>query len=399
MSYYRTGTISIVQRTVTAIGAQFLAYVKVGDTLIVNGVSGVVENVASNNSLLLTDIWAGPGVANSSDWIIVNTGLGWSSTRVLNATLATILSRLDEGTPFRPDDWITNVSQRANFVNRNPGFILARTDTTYIQVSVKLSAGDVWTDWKEMRGPPGAPGSAGTVGPAGENSTVPGPEGPESWATPVDWTPGLACVAEAPRTTVTFGGDFYVCTVEHTAAGTFNAGNWIKVANRGDAGDAGPRGNSVLSLAGTSAPTGGLGQDGDYAYNPQTKILYGPKADGAWPTGISLEQIPDVTTVDATGPTLSLSYGSARHIIVNLQASVTSLTISDWPSVGLARLTIEVRQTGAFTLSWPAPWLWSNGLAPGITSGNGARDLYAVTTTDGGTTLTGHVVGQDFKTA
>lgn len=62
-----------------------------------------------------------------------------------------------------------------------------------------------------------------------------------------------------------------------------------------------PSGASPV-LAGTAPPTGGIGQNGDLFIDTSNKFLYGPKAAGAWPTGINLSNGPTGTT-GPTGPT------------------------------------------------------------------------------------------------
>ena len=44
--------------------------------------------------------------------------------------------------------------------------------------------------------------------------------------------------------------------------------------------------NTVHTTSG--APSGGTGIDGDFAIDPTAKVLYGPKASGSWPAGVSL---------------------------------------------------------------------------------------------------------------
>lgn len=68
--------------------------------------------------------------------------------------------------------------------------------------------------------------SAATVGPAG----------PAAWLPPVAWITGLVCVVGPPATTVVYLGETYVCTTAHTAGASFNAANFIKVAQQGAAG-------------------------------------------------------------------------------------------------------------------------------------------------------------------
>jgi hypothetical protein len=46
-------------------------------------------------------------------------------------------------------------------------------------------------------------------------------------------------------------------------------------------------GNTILS--GTGAPSGGTGNDGDFYLDITNKMIYGPKASGAWPAGVSIQ--------------------------------------------------------------------------------------------------------------
>jgi hypothetical protein len=48
-------------------------------------------------------------------------------------------------------------------------------------------------------------------------------------------------------------------------------------------------------LNGTGAPSSGLGVNGDFYIDPAAQLIYGPKASGAWPAGVSYQ--------GATGPT------------------------------------------------------------------------------------------------
>ena len=60
----------------------------------------------------------------------------------------------------------------------------------------------------------------------------------------------------------------------------------------------GPRGYSVLS--GTTAPSAGTGEDGDHYYDRVAKVMYGPKAAGAWGSGTSL--VGPTGATGAVGP-------------------------------------------------------------------------------------------------
>lgn len=105
-----------------------------------------------------------------------------------------------------------------------------------------------------------------------------------------------------------------------------------------------------------------------------------------------------VATVNASTSTVTLDASTARHFIVNLSANVTTTTITNWPSNGaLARITVELRNTGSFTFAQPTGVLWPSLTgSPTNTSGNGKTDMFVYLSADGGTTKTGHVLGLDF---
>lgn len=68
-------------------------------------------------------------------------------------------------------------------------------------------------------------------------------------------------------------------------------GTWANLVPLADlvgaSGSAGANGKTVLTTSG--APSAGTGTDGDFAYDPTAMIMYGPKAAGAWPTGVILK--------------------------------------------------------------------------------------------------------------
>jgi len=85
-------------------------------------------------------------------------------------------------------------------------------------------------------------------------------------------------------------GDFYINTATWQIFGPKAAGAWPAgvslVGPAGQAGPAGPAGadgNTILS--GTVDPTAADGVDGDFYINTSTWTIFGPKAAGAWPAG------------------------------------------------------------------------------------------------------------------
>ena len=66
---------------------------------------------------------------------------------------------------------------------------------------------------------------------------------------------------------------------------TFNASGSLVAGIVGAAGTNGTSGNTVLTTSGT--PSNAVGANGDYANDSTAQVMYGPKAAGAWPAGVS----------------------------------------------------------------------------------------------------------------
>lgn len=100
-----------------------------------------------------------------------------------------------------------------------------------------------------------------------------------------------------PTTLDGVDGDFYLNKTTFyffgPKAGTWGSGVYIK----GPTGDQGEIGYSVLN--GVVDPLSGIGRDGDFYINTSTNYLFGPKATGTWPAGVSMtgsqgDAAPDV---------------------------------------------------------------------------------------------------------
>jgi hypothetical protein len=93
--------------------------------------------------------------------------------------------------------------------------------------------------------------------------------------------------AGAPGPGTGVNGNFYIDTTASDLYGPKAGGVWPAGTSLiGPAGAAGADGNTVLYGAGAPGP--GDGVDGNFWINTSTNYLYGPKAGGAWPAGISL---------------------------------------------------------------------------------------------------------------
>ena len=110
----------------------------------------------------------------------------------------------------------------------------------------------------------------------------------------------------------------------------------------------------------------------------------------------SVADLPSYSVGSVSGAiTLDRSKGETQ--IITLAGNVTGITVSNWGGPNtLSKLNLVIVNGGAFTVSWPSA-KWSGGTPPTVTSGAGKTDIYTFITYDGGTTLFGNVVGQNFS--
>ncbi len=168
--------------------------------------------------------------------------------------------------------------------------------------------GSAWVQGIGATGPAGAAGATGPAGPAGAAGST-GPAGPSgaTGATGAAGADGKTVLngTIAPTAGTGVNGDFYINTATNTIYGPKAGGSWPAgvslVGPQGTAGAAGTNGSNGTNgtngaagadgktvLNGTSAPSSGIGTDGDFYINTASNTLYGPKASGSWPSGVSL---------------------------------------------------------------------------------------------------------------
>jgi hypothetical protein len=151
-----------------------------------------------------------------------------------------------------------------------------------------------------VAGATGLTGATGPQGPAGATGLTgaTGPQGPAG-ATGPSGTNGNGVLNGnvVPTNVQGNDGDFYINTITNTIYGPKANGIWPSgvslVGPQGPAGGpagpqgiAGTNGNSVLN--GTVNPNLATGVDGDFYINTLTNDIFGPKANGVWPSGVSL---------------------------------------------------------------------------------------------------------------
>src|SRR5262252_8019586 len=95
---------------------------------------------------------------------------------------------------------------------------------------------------------------------------------------------------------------------------------------------------------------------------------------------VPLAQLPPMT--DA---------GEVQQVTLNGNAQ---LSVINWPVNGLGKLTLLIRNTGNFNVTtWPPNTVWAGGVAPIITPGNNARDIFVLMTPNAGGLIYGNTVG------
>jgi hypothetical protein len=191
----------------------------------------------------------------------------------------------------------------------------------------------------------GAPGPAGPMGPMG----APGPTGPN----------GLNILNGPGNPTAVIGvnGEFYLNTTTSTLWGPKTGGSWpgSAVSLIGPAGPAGPTGSNGLSiLNGTSNPIGAIGSDGEFYINTSTNTIFGPKAGGVWPTGVSLTG--PAGPAGPVGPTGAANIAGTVNNIIKFTGATTggnSQLFDNGTNVGIGTTTpsfrLDVTGTGRFT--------------------------------------------------
>lgn len=115
-----------------------------GDTLIINGISALVQRRDSTSQITLKRPWPGPPVVESTNWDLVKTGPSWSSTVQVNTKITQLIERLEAGGVLKPDR-AGPLSERDQYNDQGEGFLFLRTDVNPFLMHVKTGPGP--TDW------------------------------------------------------------------------------------------------------------------------------------------------------------------------------------------------------------------------------------------------------------
>lgn len=126
--------------------------------------------------------------------------------------------------------------------------------------------------------------------------------------------------------------------------------------------------------------------------NDVTKIV---EVQARGPAGLD-PWAEDIQQIAQGSGALVINYALGKHVVLTLNGNLTSVSIINWPVTNkVARLTLEILNSGAFNIaSWPSI-KWPYAAPPAVTP-NGT-DVYVITTVNAGARQLGHVVGQDYR--
>lgn len=107
----------------------------------------------------------------------------------------------------------------------------------------------------------------------------------------------------------------------------------------------------------------------------------------------TLSEVSASATINAGSLTLDLS--TAGIFYVNLNANITTLTISSVPSIGASTFTLILTGDGTLrTITWPSKINWPDSTTPTLTTANGYSDIFSFMTLNGGSVWYGFIGGQ-----
>ena len=154
------------------------------------------------------------------------------------------------------------------------------------------------------------------------SNTFFGPKASNAWPTGVSLVGPIGAMGASGKTilngrgdpndaTTGNDGDFYIDLDTYNIFGPKFEGEWggptlLKGAD-------GLSGNTVLS--GTSDPSMSTGVDGDFYINTADNKIFGPKASGTWPTGVSLLGISSIGTISSTSTANGASITAGELIL------------------------------------------------------------------------------------
>jgi hypothetical protein len=126
---------------------------------------------------------------------------------------------------------------------------------------------------------------------------------------------------------------------------------------------------------------------------------YAPLAAPTFTGEVTLTRSRRTRQSVVSNPTTNIDRANGELVELQMTGNITTLNITNWPANGYTGQThLKIDFTGAFTIAWPAAVRWPGAVAPTLTGVNGRTDHVMLQTEDGGTTVYGFVMGQNYVT-
>jgi hypothetical protein len=195
----------------------------------------------------------------------------------------------------------------------DPGPSIGKDGDFYLNTTTGMlfgpKANGQWPAGISVGGPGGSSGAKSNTGPAENTGTA----GSTILTGSVD-----------PTSSVGNNGDYYINTTTGTLFGPKADGTWPPGVQMGGGAPA-SAGGTVLT--GTGAPANTLGSNGDYYLDTSTWTLYGPKANGQWPPGVTLTGQTGGSSGGSGSTDGGTPIGNGGHVIYGSGAPTDSIGV------------------------------------------------------------------------
>ena len=209
-------------------------------------------------------------------------------------------------------------------------------------------------------------------------------------------TTGILPYAQLGANVVNTSANFTITGMQTYSNGITFSNTITANASNGTAGQ-------VLTSSGSTgnvywSTISGVNTAAQYTFS-NTITFSGNLTSSGWVNLKTYVETASAPTISGSALTLDLSNSSVFN--VNLNSSITTLSISNAPATGnaVSGFVLIFTATGtAYTVVWPSSTpnvRWANGVAPTITSTNNKRDVYVFFTTDNGSTYNAFISGQN----
>lgn len=272
-------------------------------------------------------------------------GGGGDSTPTSATTSSTGTQATTPTTPTTPTTQSPTV-QRNTLLSgiTDPGPNVGNDGDFYINTATWMifgpKANGVWPTGVSLAGPAGVNGTKGATGATGNT----GAAGNTILSGSVD-----------PTDSVGNNGDFYINTATSTLFGPKANGTWPPgtslVGPAGPSGNPGAPGtNGSAVLSGSGAPGNTIGNNGDFYLDTSTWTIYGPKANGVWPAGVSLINQGSSGSGSGTGTGAGSGSDTGGHILSGSGAPSDSIGVDGDFYLDTTTSTLYGPKTGG---KWP----------------------------------------------